>query len=162
MVDNPKTFIAIICFVIIAIVILIGGFRFLQTYQATHTNTVVNTASSTPATGTISKTTQPSSVKNIGPNSPATYDAVITYTDEGFSPFTLKIKAGSSVRFLNKSHNTMRVASPEQNSAFNFPAFSQSTSVGYNGHFDLNFNQKGVWLYENLNNKTKTGTVVVE
>ena len=44
----------------------------------------------------------------------------------------------------------------------NYSDFKQSRSVGNGGTFDFNFSKKGAWLYENLNDKTKTGVVVVE
>jgi len=86
---------------------------------------------------------------------------VITLTPDGFSPATLTVKAGTKVRWVNKSGQLGQVDSdphPVHTSfpPMNFDGFSDGSSV------ELVFDKTGTYHYHNHLNPSQTGTVVVE
>jgi plastocyanin len=82
------------------------------------------------------------------------------YTEKGFDPFTLEIKKGQPVRFINLSSRAMRI-SGEIRGVENYKGLEQMVSLGRGGFYDFAFTQKGVWGYKNLNNEADRGVVVV-
>jgi plastocyanin len=159
MVDNPKIFITCIIIFVVGLALLIGGYRFFVGKSAsnqTGTTTSSNVSENTTVTQSPGVTSQGGSLKPKG------YDSLVTYTSDGFTPNTLTVKAGTSVRFINKSSNkVMMIAWVESSGPPLYSEFKQSTAVGKNGTFDFNFSKKGVWLYQNINDTSKTGIVVV-
>lgn len=90
------------------------------------------------------------------------YQYLVVYTSKGFSPATLQIKAGETVRFVNNSTLSLRVAAAD--TSLNAPnrELDQVKSVGKGGTYDFTFNAKGVVIYQNLNDKSKTGSILVK
>lgn len=167
MVDNPKKF---LLFVAIAILILVGLVAFFRLVpfkiipkEQPQTNEQATTSETTSGnTATKNKAaTQTNTASNRTP-SPSVYDVVVNYTDSGFVPKTIEVKAGISVRFINKSSQAMYVITSSGLNGPIYPDFGQSASVGKGGYFDFTFTKKGTWPYENLNDKTKTGIVIVK
>lgn len=86
---------------------------------------------------------------------------IITLTPDGFSPSTLTIKAGTLVRWVNKSGQLGDVDSdphPTHTSypPMNFGTFSDGSSV------ELVFDKPGTYHYHNHLNPSQHGTVVVQ
>lgn len=166
MIDNPKFFITSVVGIVIVVVVLVTGFRYLGNNTKDETVKADSKEETTgkPATNNggvktpIPSNTSPTNNTGV----PVTYDNVITYTDKGFVPSTLEIKAGSALRFINKSGSSMRIASVDTPGVPSAARFAQDKSVGYGGVFDINIPNKGNWLYENINDKTKTGIIVVK
>lgn len=88
-------------------------------------------------------------------------DNLITYTDEGFGPTSLTVKAGATIVVENNSSEELDFSSdmhpvhnenPELNQDTIMPGESQSFSV----------NTPGSWGYHNHLNPGRTGTIVVE
>lgn len=98
--------------------------------------------------------------------------ATITYTDDGFSPATLAMKKGETVRFKNESSGMMWVASaihpthslyPEKTSTDCLGSSFDQCRAGGNGEvWEFTFNETGTWKYHNHIRASKTGEVVVE
>ncbi len=133
----------IIVAVFLIIVIIAGG---IFLYNKSINN---NTSNNQP---TPTQQTQPTT---------QTGTQVITLTAGGFSPSTLTVKAGTTVRWVNKSGQLGQVDSdphPTHTSypPMNFEAFSDGSSV------ELVFNKPGTYHYHNHLNPSQTGTVVVE
>lgn len=86
----------------------------------------------------------------------------VDYTNSGFSPKTITIKKGTTVKFVNKSDNKMDVASDPHPIHTNYPAFDQwkSSQKGQN-EYDFTFEKVGSWGYHNHLNPSDTGTVIV-
>ncbi|MEK7531494.1 MAG: hypothetical protein AAB545_00995 [Patescibacteria group bacterium] len=96
----------------------------------------------------------------ITPQVPTTY--TIIYTDAGFVPQTLQIKAGQSIRFRNESSSSMWVSSVYQGNVPIYSALNQGRSVGKGGTYDFTFTDRLTVLFFNLNYKTHTGVISVE
>lgn len=166
MVDNPKTFIIIVITVVVILVAIIAGFRLSSDEESdlgdeatTTAETTVSDSSTEKSARTETKTQVPAKT----PTGPIAYDVLITYTNQGFVPNSVEVKAGTSVRFINKSDGAMRIWSVENASVPNYYAdLKQSGSVGNGGVFDFTFPRAGTWLYQNLNNTSKVGVVIVK
>ena len=85
---------------------------------------------------------------------------VIYYYKTGFSPNDLKIKRGTSVRFINKSSTSMRVFAVDQSDLFH-KQLNQSKTVGYDGIYDYTFTQVGLWEYMNATSEGHRGKILV-
>lgn len=157
MIDNPKIFITYVIAVVLVVAAIFTGVKLWggdspQGETQNATSTASNKTTTNTSKGTGSK-----------PGAPAAYDALVTYGSQGFSPNKITIKSGDVVRFINKSGETMRIWPAEDKlPGVGYAGLKQETSLGRNGTFDVHFSQKGIFLYENLNNKSRTGIVVVE
>jgi plastocyanin len=87
--------------------------------------------------------------------------STVQYTDTGFTPNTVTVKAGTTVRFTNQSNSDMWVASAVHPTHQLLPGFDQLESLGKGGSYDYIFAKVGTWKYHNHGNATDTATVVV-
>lgn len=92
---------------------------------------------------------------------PAVAESTVQYTDSGFTPNTITVKQGTTVRFTNQSSSGMWVASAVHPTHQLLPGFDQLQSVGKGGTYDYTFAKVGTWKYHNHVGATDTGTVVV-
>ncbi len=157
MIDNPRNFIvwllAIVIFVSAAIAFFIWQFNSSETSGE---NQTTNEATTTPPKKTT--VTAPSQKKTVtGAPKPESYDALVIYTSSGFSPSTLEITTGKTVRFLNLSQESMRVVSL---SYPNYDEFDQSKTARAGEFYEFNVSKKGVWRYKNSTEPEKTGTLI--
>lgn len=86
----------------------------------------------------------------------------IRYTDTGFVPTTLQVKAGTMVEFVNESSDPMWVASNEHPAHSILSTFDQFNSTGKNGTYTYMFDKKGTWAYHDHINPAVEGVVVVQ
>jgi len=87
--------------------------------------------------------------------------SAVAYTDSGFTPNTVTVKAGTAVRFTNQSNRGMWVASGVHPTHQLLPGFDQLKSVAKGGTYDYTFAEVGKWQYHNHVNATDLGYVVV-
>lgn len=92
---------------------------------------------------------------------PAVAESTVQYTDSGFTPNTITVKQGTTVRFTNQSSSGMRVASAVHPTHQLLSGFDQLQSVSKGGTYDYTFAKVGTWKYHNHVNATDIGTVVV-
>lgn len=85
--------------------------------------------------------------------------ALVTYTDDGFTPSTITVARGTTVLFVNESSGSMWVASAVHPTHQVLPGFDQ-LSAGE--RYTYTFEQEGSWKYHNHLAPSQTGTVVVE
>lgn len=88
--------------------------------------------------------------------------AEVTYTDDGFSPETTTVEAGTTVTWVNESDGQMWVASSVHPTHNELPEFDQRNGVETGGEFSFQFDETGEWGYHNHLNPSDKGTVVVE
>jgi plastocyanin len=147
---------------LIIIVILAAGAYFFVAHSAA--------APATPAAAVIA---QPQTVA-VTPGMPA---PLVTYSDKGFSPKTLSVKVGDTVRFVNNSSHGMWVASNTHptHTQYDGTSLSQhcSASANTNGGFDectpvdpgtvysFTFTKAGSFMFHNHLQASDTGTVTV-
>ncbi len=157
---------------IIIIIFILGGFYF--GYRKTLTDEPMANSSKTetdahavivPDNGKPStKTTSaPKSVvvKTKTAETPEISGTVITFTNEGFSPKQIEIKAGQSVRFINNSSLGMWVASNPHPTHEIYSELNEGKTVGRGGYYDFTFNKVGSWGYHNHVAPSKGGVVIV-
>lgn len=96
----------------------------------------------------------------------------VTYTNDGFSPETVTITRGQTVRFTNESDGDMWVASAVHPTHTVYPekteedclgsAFDACQSVAPGNSWSFTFNETGEWGYHNHRRANHTGAIVVE
>lgn len=121
-----------------------------------------STSDSTNKTGTTKSAV--TSTTKTGTSLPAMTKEgyyLISYTDKGFVPKTLEIKAGKSVRFVNNASKAMRIFADDKTSSL-YSEMNQSKTVGRGGIYDFTFVSAGTWAYHNENNPVDKGVVIVE
>jgi len=97
---------------------------------------------------------------------------VISYTDESFSPNSVTVKKGQTVRFVNNSSQDTWPASavhpthsvyPEKTEGDCFgSAFDACKRLKPGESWEFTFNEVGEWRYHDHVHASKTGVVVVE
>lgn len=102
----------------------------------------------------------------------ATYDALVTYTDDGFTPETVTIQAGETVRFVNESSRDMWVGSDNHPTHTLYPgsstddclgsSFDQCEGTGSGTFFTFTFTEVGTWGYHNHVRSSHGGVIIVE
>jgi len=148
MISNASVLIAIF----IVIFIVAGGGVYLATKKDAKTNT---TDTSSVSTG------EPSSSSTTTDNSPTAAEAtVITYSNSGFTPNTITIKAGDPVTVKNESSRTLDFASDDHpthknNSELNVGDIESGKSATFTM-------KAGTWGYHNHLNASDTGTIIVQ
>lgn len=100
------------------------------------------------------------------------FDALVTYTDEGYSPKTITISEGDTVRFLNNADGRMWTASAIHPTHTLYPektandclgsAFDQCEAAENGTFWEFTFTETGEWNYHNHVRANHTGTVIVE
>ena len=82
----------------------------------------------------------------------------VTYTAEGFSPATITISAGETVRFVSAEGLPMRVASNPHPAHTDFSEFDQR---GAGNEYSFTFEKAGTYHYHNHQRPAEEGTVIV-
>ena len=151
MVDNPTKFIIFVGIIVVLLTLTITSFKSSQ-------NSDIDS----------DKNTKPQSSKSADDKiennilSPSSYDAIVGYTDTGFVPAVVEIKSSETIRFTNNSNGLMQISSVETKEDLNYEDFNQERTISKGYFFDLTFSKKGTWLYQNLNDKSKTGIVIIK
>jgi len=166
--------------IITAIAVLIVGVIILFVYKAgqptvSPTPMATVTASVSPmASASASPSLSPSPLISVGINIGT--KTIVTYTDTGYSPKTVTIKAGQSVTFVNNSSHTMWTASGVHptHTVYSGTSLSQHCPDTANTSFDecqavnpgiswtFTFKKVGTWSYHNHRQASDTGTVIVQ
>ncbi len=104
---------------------------------------------------------------------PEEYDALITYTEDGYSPSTVTIKKGQSVRWTNSVTGDVETwpASAVHPTHSLYPettdadclgsAFDACRGLKPGGSWQFIFNQSGEWRFHDHLHPSKTGVVIV-
>lgn len=88
-------------------------------------------------------------------------EAIITYTDDGFSPTILTVAAGETVTIVNESGEQLNFSSDQHPIHNDNPELNRDVlSPGESDNFVVS--EPGSWGYHNHLNPDKTGTIVVE
>jgi len=149
--------------IIIAVALVVLGFYYYQTPIANDIvvdEDVLNEMmDNTQRNGGVVETIP---ISPLGETLPLTENGkfLIYYFADGFSPNTLQIRKGESVKFINKSDSAMRVYASDQDSSI-YREFNQSQSVGENGIYEYTFNEVGIWPYYNYNEQSNLGNILV-
>lgn len=120
-----------------------------QTTTTTTSNTQTTTGGATTNT-TVTVTTSP--VKTL----------TVNYTDAGFSPASVSINKGDTVKFMNNSNGGMYVASGPHPIHTNYSAFDAKRSYAKGESYSFTFDNVGSWGYHNHVSPSQSGTVIVK
>ena len=156
---NNTTIVSIIAIIVIAIV---GFMLFGSSPEVSPGDTTV-TESAIPSTGQTTQVPKPATKTTTSVSPTMTKDGyyLVSYLNSGFSPRTLDIVRGKSVRFLNNSTRSMRIVSADTTNNSVYQALNQSKTVGKGGAYDFTFNEAGTYDYMNYNNSADRGTITV-
>lgn len=86
----------------------------------------------------------------------------VVYTNDGFSPAELTVKAGTMVTFMNQNDAPMWVASGVHPTHLLYPEFDAKASVPKGGSYSFTFNKIGSHPYHNHVLLGKYGKIIVE
>lgn len=100
-------------------------------------------------------------VPNIAGTAESDITATVIYTDSGFSPQTVEISQGETVRFVNESSRPMWVASNVHPAHNILPTFDQFGVSGFGESYEYTFEQSGEWKYHDHVNASEIGTIIV-
>lgn len=150
--------------IIIAIIVLGGGYWLWTSSEDTGTNIPANTtpggSSAATSTGTTSGSTAPMT-------------ATVTYDGNSFSPQSVTVRRGGTVTWVNSSGESMWIASAQHptHTAYDGTtredhcpdpageAFDQC--AGGTGNYSFTFDKTGAWNYHDHLNPTVFGSVRV-
>lgn len=98
------------------------------------------------------------------------FQYLVSYNAQGFSPQTLTIKQGQSVRFVNNANGELWIAAIGSGNNQVYPGESScggssfdSCQVLHIGDFwQFTFNSPGTWIYQNNVDTTQAGVVIVQ
>lgn len=90
---------------------------------------------------------------------PKTYD--IQMTSSGFSPSTLTIKQGDTVKFTNSDTSPHWPASAPHPTHTDYPAFDAKKSIAASESWSLTFDKVGAWKFHDHLNPSSFGTITV-
>ncbi|HEY1074827.1 MAG TPA: cupredoxin domain-containing protein [Patescibacteria group bacterium] len=128
-----------------------------STISPTNTPTAQVTVTTTlETTATPSATT----VTTVSPTTTTTHD--VTFNGQAFSPRSLTIKVGDTVRFLNNGSQSIWVASDPHPVHTKYSAFDAERGYAPGETYSFTFTKAGTWTYHNHLNSSQTGTIVVE
>lgn len=107
---------------------------------------------------TVNQTEQPTSTQ--GPTDVKA--VIITYKNGVFTPNTINIKKGTTVKFVNEDTDQMWVASSPHPQHTDLPDFDQLKGVGQGVSYEYTFTKVGNWKFHNHLKPTAFGTVIVK
>ena len=166
----------IITAIIIIVIILGGGYFLFKGNVAPQLNPTPSTspeATTSPLPTSNEPTSTPSPTSTPTPQSQT---KEVIYTNAGFSPSTLTIKAGETVTFKNQSSFGMWVGSAmhPNHAAYSGTslqqhcpdtsniAFDQCQSGAPGTSWSFTFTKKGTWGYHNHSSANHFGKIIVE
>jgi plastocyanin len=103
----------------------------------------------------------PRSTTNSDDTAIAVTSGTITYTDDGFSPAKLKIKAGSTLLVTNQSSSSLEFSSGNHPDHMADPELNMP-EIKPGQDETLKLTRAGTWMYHNHLSASDTGTLIVE
>jgi plastocyanin len=163
--------------VIIVLIVAIAGIAAWKYGVFRNSSPAGNTSSSTGTNGASANENSTSTVSvstNVGVNIPKT--VTVTYTSAGFSPSTITIHKGDTVKWVNNTSDQMWVASgvhpthtlysgttlSDHCPDITNTAFDACAGVAPGQRWGFTFQKVGTWPYHDHLHASNTGTVVVQ
>lgn len=98
----------------------------------------------------------------IGVDTAIIQTIIVEYKDGGFSPTTLTIDKGQTVRFVNETGRSMWVASDFHPSHNIYPEFDAKRGIPAGSSYEFKFEKTGAWNYHDHLSANQTGTIIVK
>ena len=83
------------------------------------------------------------------------FDALVSFTDSGFEPATIVVKAGQTIRFSNNASAPLQLMSTDSN------LFVGTGDIAVHSYAEFTFTQRGQYRYSDVRSGI-TGTIVVQ
>lgn len=149
--------------IIIALILVVGlaGLAFAFTRDNTDNNDSNMTTNTTDTTTSTDKITDRELEEDASQNQRANSESTIEYTNDGFSPGELTVKAGATVTIKNSSSRPLQFSSDEHPEHTNNPELNLSTLSPGESQM-LTVTAKGTHGVHNHLNETHTATLIVE
>lgn len=109
------------------------------------------------ATSTPIRTSTPTPTPVPGPTT-----HTVSYTNSGYTPGVITVKAGDTVKFVNNSSSNMWPASNNHPTHTIYPEFDAKTAIPLGGQWSFTFSKLGTWGYHDHLMPGRTGTVIVQ
>jgi plastocyanin len=153
---------------LLVIVVLVGGWWIASMYspageeaQNTDTEMQQEEAANNNAAGGSQNAAGNGSVERVADGSHWIY--TVYFNSDTFSPTSLNIKAGDSVKWVNRDNLTMKISAVRKGTNENPITDPKSQPKG--GTFSMSFTAPGVWVISNQNGTGASGgnsTIYVE
>ncbi len=112
---------------------------------------------------TLSSQELPAATSKELPNAPSDkIEHAMTMTDNGYSPSSLTIHAGDTVRFINAGHDDRWPASNIHPTHEIYPAFDPRKPVISGASWTFRFDREGKWYYHDHLDPSIHGLITVE
>jgi plastocyanin len=160
--------------VIIVVLLVVLGVAFLQSVRNSNTSSLNGAALNNNQQGPLTSSTDNGSSNNGTSNNNGqgtnASSSTVTYTNNGFSPSSVTIRKGGTVKFVNNSSAGMRPASNPHPQHDEYPTtggcvastFDSCTTIASGSSWSFKFDVTGSWDYHNHLNPSMGGTVVVQ
>ena len=148
----------ILLILIVLIIILAVIFIAWKVMSKPTTITAPGEVASLHTTNTASSTAQ---VNGTSTESVLEKTVTVSLTDSEYSPRSVTINVGDTVKFVNDSNGKMWTASGPHPYHTDYKGFDEKTAVNNGGTYSFQFLRAGHWSYHNHLNPAQNGTVVV-
>jgi len=145
---------------LVAVIVIVGLFFYFNDAQAPVQQNTQQQSTATLTPPVTEVTPVAPAPKPIVKSAPVAKNTV-SYAADAFTPTTLNVKAGESVKFVNNSTLSMWVMSGPDAYHSEYPSFNQERSVGKGGTYSFTFVTPGTYQYFNKNNPAAKGLVIV-
>ena len=88
-------------------------------------------------------------------------ELTVVYTNEGYTPNSLTIKKGQTVKFINLSDRMSWTASNDHPTHTIYPEFDEKRTSKKGETYTFTFQRVGTWGYHNHLNASHTGIITV-
>lgn len=123
-----------------------------NTKVAVDTNTTTNTNTEEEETNVEVDTEDDEVAKTV----------TVTYDGHTFSPASVTINSGDTVKFVNNAGRTIIIASNPHPTHTANPEIGTGPSVAANGVYNLTLNNAGTWGYHDHLNPSASGSIIVQ
>lgn len=168
-----KALLALALIVVAVILVVVGGFGGTKTVEttvrnvndATVTNLNVNTNVNARTQNANTTSAVPATnASNVNETTAATEKSVAV-TSSGFTPKTLTMTAGDTVRWMNGAGRTVYVAPDNHPSHTKYAGIWDDDGTGQitsGATYELTFSKAGTYTYHDHLNSVLTGTIIVQ
>lgn len=154
--DSSKTTMFVVIAGVVLVLLAVGMFMWRLNAENSTPAIIAPVVTSTP-------TPTPEAVKENPEAMVASVAATVTFNGKTYSPSTVTIKKGQTVKFVNTSSVNMAVASAPHPTHTDYPEFDQTKDLTQQGktEYTFTFTKIGSWKYHNHSPFMAGGTVVV-
>lgn len=155
-------------FIFIVIIIVITGIYFAVKKPSVEAPVIQDQAQSSSSANSVSSVMEEMSNEDMMNHEQSSNGEkiskkhIVNYTDKGFNPSSLEIKAGETVQFVNQSGGGMWTASGPHPSHTAYPEFDAKKNIPSGGTYEFTFTKIGEWKYHNHAKAGMFGTIIVK